>query len=388
MVLACQQGSHYPIIAERVGDRIMTYECLRVKVTAIKSDEGLIIIDTHHCPAIMSEIKKRIEKDLECSTYRYVINTHGHWDHASGNQVFPGSILVGHEKCPRFMQRNPANQLATLWHIQSKLRQLESDTVSTADHDRTIRMWEIVLDDIRNNYRVTPPEVVFADSLTLGAGDITVKIFYCGNAHTNNDIIVYIPELDAVHTGDIINSPSSFSFIMHKLNDIPRIIEVLDRVINDSAGFTCVIPAHGDIMTREDLIGIRELIQEEYEPLISERSAAVLLKTLIRDRGLAGALQEYGETRRRFGRDYYTMEEEFMTLGLQLFWEGDDSAALAVFNVGMQEFPGSALLTYDLANIYLRMGEIDSARNYYERSLEMFSENRSAREILRMLQNE
>ena len=89
VALSCPKDFEYPITANRISDRIMTYECLDVKVTAVKSEKGLIIIDTEHCPAFMSEIRKHIEKDLNCSTYLYVINTHGHWDHASGNQVFP-----------------------------------------------------------------------------------------------------------------------------------------------------------------------------------------------------------------------------------------------------------------------------------------------------------
>jgi glyoxylase-like metal-dependent hydrolase (beta-lactamase superfamily II) len=388
MVISCQKEFQYPITSGRVSDRIMTYECLHVKVTAIKSEKGLIIIDSHHCPALMSEMKNRIEKDLNSSTYLYVINTHGHWDHASGNQVFPESILVGHEKCPRFMQHSPANLVTTLWYIRGKLFKLKNDTDRTADHDETIRIWEIMLDDLENNYRVTPPTLVFADSLILDAGDMTVRLFYCGNAHTNNDIVVYIPELKVVHTGDLINTPGSYSFTMHKLNDIPQIIEVLDRVINDPAGIDHVIPSHTDIMTRDDLLSLRNLLEEEYEPFRAKRSAVVLLKNLIQNHNLSDALLNYEYSRRQDKRDYYVMEEEFKTYGMQLFWEGNDSAAVSVFRVGLSEFPESALLTYNLANIYLHLAQTDSAIHYYERSLEIFPENRTAAQILKMISND
>jgi len=388
VMLSCQKGFQYPIIAEKVNDRIMTYECLHVKVTAIKSDKGIIIIDTHHCPAIMSEMKKRIEKDLNSSTYLYVIDTHGHWDHASGNQVFPESILVGHEKCPRFMLRNPANLATTLWYIRGKMVQLKNDTDRTGDRDETIGIWENMLIDLENNYKVTPPTILFADSLILDAGDMTVKLFYCGNAHTNNDIIVYIPEAKVVHTGDLMNAPGSYSFTMHKLNDIPRIIEVLDRIISDRAGIEYVIPSHTDIMTRDDLIGIKELISEEYEPFVTKKSAVILLKKFIQNQGLSTALQRYENSRKQDKRDHYVMEEEFKTYGMQLLWEGNDSTAVSVLKVGLSEFPESALLSYNLANIYLHIGETDSAVQYYERSLDIFPENGTAQEILRMIHHE
>lgn len=385
MVISCQKEFQYPITSERMSDRIMTYECLHVKVTAIKSEKGLIIIDSHHCPAIMSEMKNHIEKDLNSSTYLYVINTHGHWDHASGNQVFPESILVGHEKCPRFMQHSPANLVTTLWYIRGKLLKLKNDTDRTADHDETIRIWEIMLDDLENNYRVTPPTLVFADSLILDAGDMTVKLFYCGNAHTNNDIVVYIPELKVLHTGDLINAPGSYSFIMHKINDIPRIIEVLNRIILDSSRIEYVIPSHTDIMTRDDLIRMRDLLMVEYEPFETRKSAVVLLKKLIENHELSVAMQKYDVFKKQGTSDYYFMEEEFKTYGVQLFWDGNDSAAVSVFKIGLSAFPESALLCYNLAGIYLQMGETDSAIHYYERSLEIFPENRNAAEILKML---
>ena len=142
--ISCHKEFVYPIAAKRVNEWLMTYDCLDVKVTAIKSEKGLIIIDTEHCPVIMSEIKKRMEKDFDCSTYWYVINTHGHWDHASGNQVFPESILVGHEKCPKFMERSPANQITTLWYIQGRLMQLKHSSDRTDDHDAQIRIREIM----------------------------------------------------------------------------------------------------------------------------------------------------------------------------------------------------------------------------------------------------
>jgi glyoxylase-like metal-dependent hydrolase (beta-lactamase superfamily II) len=388
VVISCQKEFEYPITAEKISDQIMTYECLDVKVSAIKSEKGLIIIDTEHCPAIMSEIKKRIEKDLDCSTYLYVINTHGHWDHASGNQVFPESVLVGHEKCPGFMQRGPANQMTTLWYIQGRLLQLKHRTERADDHEAQVRIREIMLDDLENNYRVTPPTITFTDSLFLDAGDMTLKLFYCGNAHTNNDIVVYIPELKVLHTGDLINTPGSYSFTMHKLNDIPRIIEVLDRIIQDSSGIEYVIPSHTDIMTRDDLIGTKELIREEYEPFVTKKSAVVLLKNFIENHELSAALLNYEYSRRQDKRDYYVMEEEFKTYGMQLFWEGNDSAAVSVFRVGLSEFPESALLTYNLANIFFHLEQTDSAVHYYERSLEIFPENRTAAQILKMISND
>jgi len=37
------------------------------------------------------------------------------------------------------------------------------------------------------------PTVTFRDSLELDLGDLTLELRFCGEAHTNHDIIVYVP---------------------------------------------------------------------------------------------------------------------------------------------------------------------------------------------------
>jgi len=350
------------------------------KIAVIKADDGLIIIDTGRSPAIMSEIKKLIEKDFKCSNYLYVINTHGHWDHVSGNQIFPDSILVGHEKCPQFMHHNPANHITNLWRTRNKLLELRKN----ANENKTeIAITEIRLDDLKNNYKSTSPTRTFADSLILDAGDLTLKLYYCGNAHTNNDIIVYIPEEKAVFTGDLFNMRGSYSFTMHKLNDIPRLISVLSLLLDEPSGVNYIIPSHTPVMTRNDLIALKELLEEEYEFFKNKSSAVVYLKNLITKFGISKALQEYEVFKKKGRAKYYFMEEEFRALGKQLYWEGKEIACVSVFKLGISEFPQSALLCDNIGGIYLFYDEVDSAIHYYEKSLEIFPENRNASEILK-----
>ncbi|UCG91555.1 MAG: MBL fold metallo-hydrolase [candidate division WOR-3 bacterium] len=388
VVLSCQKEFQYTIRVNKISDRVITYECLNVRITAIKAEDGLIIVDTHRCPAIMSEIKKLLEKDFNNSNYLYIINTHGHWDHVSGNQVFPDSILVGHENCPQFMYRNPANQIKTLWYTHHKLSELKKNTEGTKELKTEIGIREIMLEDLRKNYKITPPTITFADSLILNAGDLTIKLFFCGNAHTNNDIIVHIPEEKVVLTGDMFNTRGSYSFSMHKLTNIPRIKVVLNRIINESSGIEYIIPSHTDIMTKDDLIALRELLEKEYKLFENKRSAAVFLKELIMKFGISKALQEYKEFKKQDKNNYYFMEKEFNTLGKQLFWEGRDDATISVFKIGLLEFPKSALLYNNLADIYLYQEELDSAIHYYEKSLEIFPENMNASKILEGIHRE
>src|ERR1700741_3807227 len=54
----------------------------------IESDGGAIVVDTHSKPSAARVIVDRI-RDITTEPVRYVVNTHFHWDHWHGNEVYP-----------------------------------------------------------------------------------------------------------------------------------------------------------------------------------------------------------------------------------------------------------------------------------------------------------
>ena len=130
--ITCQKKSDISINITKISNRVILFDCLYTKVIAIASKKGLVIIDTHRSPSIMLEIKKLIEKEFGRNDYIHVINTHGHWDHSSGNQVFHDSILLGHKNSPEFMRQNPANTLQNLWFIRYRLSKLQNMACSSS----------------------------------------------------------------------------------------------------------------------------------------------------------------------------------------------------------------------------------------------------------------
>src|SRR5437773_2077460 len=54
----------------------------------IESDDGVVIVDTHSKPSAARVIVDRI-RAITPKRVRYVINTHFHWDHWHGNEVYP-----------------------------------------------------------------------------------------------------------------------------------------------------------------------------------------------------------------------------------------------------------------------------------------------------------
>src|SRR2546427_3290909 len=56
----------------------------------IESDDGVVIVDTHSKPSAARVIVERL-RDITTKPVRYVVNTHFHWDHWHGNEVYPAA---------------------------------------------------------------------------------------------------------------------------------------------------------------------------------------------------------------------------------------------------------------------------------------------------------
>src|SRR5262245_47815904 len=54
----------------------------------IESDDGVVIVDTHSKPSAARVIVERL-RDITTRPVRFVVNTHFHWDHWHGNEVYP-----------------------------------------------------------------------------------------------------------------------------------------------------------------------------------------------------------------------------------------------------------------------------------------------------------
>src|SRR3972149_10123105 len=81
----------------------------------IVTDEGVCVVDTQ----INAPMARRMLKAIRTVTnapIRYVINTHYHWDHWAGNDVFKeaGATLISGELTRDFMQLRNRRQRAFL----------------------------------------------------------------------------------------------------------------------------------------------------------------------------------------------------------------------------------------------------------------------------------
>jgi cyclase len=105
-----------------------------------------------------------------------VVNTHSHGDHTFGNCVFKDSTIIGHHQT-RMEVVGAGLHLTELW-----------PTVH----------W--------GSLEITPPNVTYANEMTVHIGDIRADLLHMGVAHSTNDTIVWLPTERVVFTGDVVMS--------------------------------------------------------------------------------------------------------------------------------------------------------------------------------------
>lgn len=176
--------------------------------------EGLIVIDDKY-PEMVADVIAQV-KTVSNQPVKYLLNSHHHGDHVSGNanaRQALGVDIIGHR-------------------------------------------------NIRANFvrikQPGEPNITFADQAAIYLGGIEVQLLWLGRGHTNGDTVTYFPDLKTVHTGDliidgmpVIDYPAGGSAL--------EFVRTIDNLLQ--VDFDTVIPGHGRLMTKDDVRAYRTRFQ-------------------------------------------------------------------------------------------------------------------------------
>lgn len=391
----CQSEPNVYIEIKRISDRVVVFSCLDVNVSAIVSRKGIIIIDTNRSPGIMKEIEEEIENIFGRNDIINIINTHGHWDHCSGNQLFKEVNIIGHKYCVEYINHNKSNSPINIWSLNRRISRMEKD-VTNPDRNEAelteiksnITGWNLVKQDLENKYRPTPPTTTFLDSLTLDLGDLTLRMIYCGNAHTNNDIFIFIPEEKLVFTGDMFISENRFGFPINKLVDVQRIITSMDIITNELNEIEFIIPGHGVLFSGNVWDELKNILIKENNKISNKKSVVKYLEDMLNEYEPSVILKKYFSPK-SLNKDsnYYWLEDEFNVLGRRYMAMGMIDRAILVFKMEVESFPKSALSYDNLGEAYFVKEELKLAIENYEKSVMIYPDNINAQDKLEYLRN-
>ena len=222
----------------------------------IVNDNDVIVVDDHVSPAaawvLLEEIKEVTNKPVTT-----VINTHFHFDHAHGNQVFePNVHIIGHEFTRRMLLNNSIGMPLYrnyLTAMPAQIEDLRKRIASEADFAAKAKL-QTQLQVAENNLasqkdlRPTPPNVTLTTQMTLYRGTREIQIRFLGRGHTAGDVVVFLPNEKVVITGDFLTSGLS-----NMSDSYPQEWAAsLDEL--KKLDFDTVLPGHGDAFTDKSKI--------------------------------------------------------------------------------------------------------------------------------------
>jgi cyclase len=95
------------------------------------------------------------------------------------------------------------------------------------------------------------PRITFGDETAVFLGGKEVRARYCGKGHTNGDAVIYFPAHRVLHTGDLFVNGAPLIDYANGGSGVAW-TATLDEALK--LDFDRVIPGHGPIMKRADLI--------------------------------------------------------------------------------------------------------------------------------------
>lgn len=190
--------------------------------------DGVFLIDDQFAP-VTEKIRSAIAT-FDTGTIRFVLNTHWHGDHTGGNENLgrAGTVIVAQ------------------------------------DNVRTRMSADQFLAELNERIPASPkaalPIVTFSEAVTFYLNDEEIYAFHVLPAHTDGDAIVLFRRQNVIHTGDTFFN-GFYPFIdVSTGGSINGMIAAADRVLTMANDSTRIIPGHGPLANRGDLVAYREML--------------------------------------------------------------------------------------------------------------------------------
>ena len=161
---------------------------------------------------------------------KYLINTHWHWDHTDGNAWLhrTGATIIAHE--------NTVKDLSSTIHV----------------------------DEWQHTFMPVPPDalptVTIKNDKVLKFDSTTISLKYYGLSHTNSDISVFYKEPNILQTGDTWWNGYYPMIDYAAGGSIDGMIRAANINISLATDKTIVIPGHGPVGNRAQLIAYRDML--------------------------------------------------------------------------------------------------------------------------------
>src|SRR5262249_1067433 len=158
------------------------------------NDNDVMLVDDGTTPAAAREFVADV-KMLTNKPVRHVVNTHFHYDHTDGNQIFgPEVDIIGHEYIHTAMttfdilHREP-HQTSQLTNVPRRIEATQKQIAAEQDPARKAALQQRLANDQKGwedlkELRPTPPNVTYTSKMVFYKGQREIDLLHLGRGHT------------------------------------------------------------------------------------------------------------------------------------------------------------------------------------------------------------
>ena len=104
------------------------------------------------------------------------------------------------------------------------------------------------------------PEITFSDAVTFHLNGHTAYVFHVPNAHTDGDAVIQFPEVNVIHSGDILFN-GMFPFIdLDSAGGVDGYIAAQEKILSMSDADTKIMSGHGPMASKGDLQSAHDML--------------------------------------------------------------------------------------------------------------------------------
>ena len=222
--------SKVEISAQKLSDTVYMLTGAGGNMGLCVGPDSVFLVDDQFAP-LAPKIKAAVAR-IAPRPVQWLLNTHFHFDHTGGNEAFgsTGTLIVAHDNVRKRMSTDQLINLAGTTSAQ------------------------------KASPKAALPVVTVAGEITFHINGEEVHAFHVPKAHTDGDLIVHFRKSDVIHMGDVFFH-NMYPFIDGSSGGTAEgMIAAFDRVLALAGEGTRIIPGHGPLASKADLLATRTML--------------------------------------------------------------------------------------------------------------------------------
>jgi glyoxylase-like metal-dependent hydrolase (beta-lactamase superfamily II) len=293
---------------EKIGDGVFFATGTGVMTTmsnsmVIVNTDHLMLVDTSVSPAAARALVAQIKEEISPRPIKYVFNSHYHFDHAHGNQIFGDDVeIIGHEYIRKMHQSNVLQQRTNKSFSEGLPAQIADmkqriakagDAKERAQLETAMRVTEAHAKALQE-VTPKPPNVTFTDVMTLHKGGREVQVLFLGRGHTGGDTMILLPAERIVFTGDFFEGRPGAGVLSYLgdafIDEWPASLERLKAL-----DFDVIVPGHGaPLKERQQITDFQNYLRDFWRQARALRLEGVTAEQAAQKMDMSKFAAQYG----------------------------------------------------------------------------------------------